>query len=159
MSEPPKSLENSTRAFGDSAVAEGDKALGSIPFKSKPRQCSRIPVAEKGAKAEFRVLGCTYPCQIVEISIGGFGILLPRLLSIHPGTLGHFQSPGMNYVVRVTRIEPRENGSFVGLKQIEEIVEKNRFEREKSNPILGYCIAGVAGTLIAAFSHFYMQGL
>ena len=79
----------------------------SIPLRAKPRQYTRLPVSTMDSIAEFRVLGRRYDCRLQEMSIGGFGIYLPRLLSVHPGTLAHLYAPGLNYVVSVSRIEPK----------------------------------------------------
>lgn len=126
--------------------------------KSRPRQYTRLRVSRIDSTAQLHILGRNYDCRLVEMSIGGFGVFLPRLLSIHPGTLGQLCAPGMNYVVSVTRIEAKDGGVFIGLKQIEEVIADKPFQLYQRTPLASYAIAGIAGILTAVIAYYFMYG-
>lgn len=67
--------------------------------------------------------GRKVPCQLIEISLGGFAVVVAEPLSAAlADPLASLQFDGLSYIVRVSRQETRRDGVLVGLEQIEEVV-------------------------------------
>ena len=121
------------------------------------RQFSRCPISEDRTSAVLCMNGRRFDCRLVELSIGGFGVVVVGQPNFPTGTVGNLRAPGLNYVVSVSRKETRPGGMYIGLRQIEEIIEAQCLPGDASS-IVGYLIAGVAGMIIASASYFFMYG-
>jgi hypothetical protein len=64
-------------------------------------------------------------CQLVEMSLGGFGILVPQSFQAAMQSLARLQVNGLDYIVRLCRQEPRGDLLLIGLEQVEEVVSGN----------------------------------
>lgn len=85
------------------------------------RQMARVPVPESQTSACLIVNGRTERCQLVEMSLGGFGVMTKRLVNTRSGSIGVLHARGLEYIVEVTRQEPRGDLVLVGLRQVEEV--------------------------------------
>lgn len=131
-----------------------------IPRSVEPnnRQFARCPILAQRTSAILTVKGRSYDCQLIELSIGGFGVIVPGLPKLAIGADGKLRAPGLNYVVNITRQEIRQGGTFIGLRQVEEIVDNDLFLPNGYSPVVGYLIAAVAGALIATLMYCYKIG-
>ena len=133
----------------------------SLPFRTPTetnhRQYSRCPIAEERTTGILTMNGRSFDCRLVEMSIGGFGVVLLGRPALIPGTVGSFLAPGLNYVVSVTRVEGRPGGAYVGLKQIEEVIDSNGVLEPQHSTALGYVVAGISGALIAFLAFSFMN--
>lgn len=127
-------------------------------LETNHRQFSRCPLPARGTAAILTVKGRSYDCQLVELSIGGFGVIVPGLPNLAIGADGNLRAPGMNYVIKITRQEIRQGGTFIGLRQILEIVDGDPMQPNAHSPVIGYLIAAVAGALIATLMYYYKIG-
>jgi hypothetical protein len=125
--------------------------------ESNQRQFARCAIQEQRAGGILTVNRRSYDCRLVEMSIGGFGIIVPGIPKLPIGVDGQLRAPGMNYIVRITRQELRPGCTFVGLRKIEEIVDPEP-QLDTSPSIFGYLIAGAAGALIATLMYYYRVG-
>ena len=123
---------------------------------SNLRQFSRCPIEEDRTSAILSIHGRRFDCRLVEMSIGGFGVVVTGQPKFVNGAVGYLRAPSLNYVVSVTRIESRPGGTYIGLKQVEEIVEPRRLAGDAS-PIIGYLVAAFAGMLIATAAYVFMS--
>ena len=139
--EPPETLwmDNSHRKVGG----------------SNGRQFARCPIDAQQMPAILNVKRRRFDCRIVEMSIGGFGVILQRDLTLPSGTIGSLQAPGLNYIVNVTHQESRPEGTYIGLKQIEEVLDDQHFPGQPS-PMVGYVVSSIAIGAIVAFSYLLM---
>jgi hypothetical protein len=62
------------------------------------------------------------PCHLVEMSLGGFAVIVSRALPAMTAPLANLKVRGLEYIVRVTRQEPRDDGVLVALEQLEEVL-------------------------------------
>lgn len=62
------------------------------------------------------------PCELVEMSLGGFAVKLTRPLRDADGSLLRLQVQGLDYIVRLIRREPRPDGVILALEKLEEVV-------------------------------------
>lgn len=86
------------------------------------RQFFRCPLPG-GQSLSVLVIGWRrFPCRLIEMSLGGFAVVVPRVLPPMPQSLARLKVQGLDYVVRVTRQEPRNDGFLVALEQVEELV-------------------------------------
>ena len=128
------------------------------PFEPKNRQFSRCPIVEDRTTGTLTVNGRTFDCRLVEMSIGGFGVVVSGKPAITTGAEGHLRAPGLNYVVSVTRLEGRPGSVYVGLKKLEEIAEPPLSFRRHHSAAWGYIVAAFSGAMIALFSYYIMTG-
>ena len=69
------------------------------------------------------VAGRQITCEMVELSLGSFAVVVPEPLSdALADPLGQLKFRGLSYIVRVTRQESRDDGVLVALEQIEEVL-------------------------------------
>jgi hypothetical protein len=69
------------------------------------------------------VSGRKIACQMVELSLGSFAVMVPEPLSdALADPLAHLKFRGLSYIVRVTRQESRGDGVLVALEQVEEVL-------------------------------------
>jgi hypothetical protein len=122
------------------------------------RQFARCAIQEQRSAGILTVNGRSYDCQLVEMSIGGFGIVVPGIPKLPIGADGRLRAPGMNYIVRITRQEMRPGCTFIGLRQIEEIVDPDPRLYDSNPSVVGYLLAAVAGALIATLMYYYKIG-
>ncbi len=116
------------------------------------RQFHRCPLTAAPSAALF-VGRQKIDCWVIEMSIGGFGVLIGQSLPLTAEPLARLKFQGLNYIVRVTRQEMQDEGVIVALEQIEEIVPNTT--QIPSTP-LEQCLTGVAWVtavciLVAAF--------
>ena len=121
------------------------------------RQFSRCPIAEERTTGILSLNSRSFNCRLVEMSIGGFGVVVAGNPKVTQGAVGSLRAPGLNYVVSVTRQEGRPGGVYIGLKQLEEIIDA-RHPTGEASPIVGYLIACFSGVLIATASYYFMYG-
>jgi hypothetical protein len=127
-------------------------------IESNNRQFARCAIVEDRTTGILFMNGRSFDCRLVEISIGGFGVVIAGQPKFFPGTIGSLRAPGLNYIVSVTRQEVRDGGAFVGLKQLEEILDRKQRLPGQPSPVLGYLIAGLSGALIATLMYFFKFG-
>lgn len=149
-------LERLLLAFHDPGVSADSAIRRSL--ETNHRQFARCPLPAKGTSAILTVKGRSYDCQLVELSIGGFGVMVPGLPNLAIGSDGRLRAPGLNYVIRITRQEIRSGGTFIGLRQVQEIVDGDSMLPNAHSPVIGYLIAAVAGALIATLMYYYKIG-
>lgn len=127
--------------------------------EEKHRQFARCPIARPQMMGTLNVNGARYHCCLTEMSIGGFGVIVAGHRKFTPGTIGSLRTADMNYVVRISRLEERPEGIYVGLKQLEEVLDRQiRLPGEPSG-LMGYLLAAVSGGLVALLTYFIMHGL
>lgn len=126
--------------------------------ESNQRQFARCPIPEEQTSAVLSANGRSYHCQLVELSIGGFGVLIPGSPKLYPGIEGRLRAPGLNYIVGVTRQEARPGGTFVGLRQIEELLGTNPYQPNANPSFVGYLLAGIAGAMVATLMYYFQIG-
>jgi hypothetical protein len=69
------------------------------------------------------VSGRKMACQMVELSLGSFAVMVPEPISdALADPLAHLKFRGLSYIVRVTRQESRGDGVLVALEQVEEVL-------------------------------------
>ncbi len=127
-------------------------------LENNQRQFSRCPILEEHTTAALNLNGRWIECRLVELSIGGFGVIVPGQMQLKTGTVGSLRAPGFNYVVSVTRLESRPDGIFIGLKQLEEVLDQKQFRTGETSPLVSSLVAGIAGILIAAVSYYFITG-
>ena len=129
-----------------------DVEIISIPIsrhlEPNNRQFSRVPMTSKQNFGTLVVNRRTYQCRLVEISIGGFGILVVDPADFRNGTTGSLRVNGLNYIVSVSRVEKRSEGSFVGLKQIEEVLDHRHGLPGQPRASITWMLAGLSIALI-----------
>lgn len=126
--------------------------------RSDQRQYSRCAISEERTSGILTLNGRSYDCLLVEMSIGGFGVIVPGVPRLICGSEGRLRAPGLDYIVRMTRQEIRSGGTYIGLRQIEEILDSNPYYPNSHPPIVNYLIAAVAGGLIATFMYYFKMG-
>lgn len=137
---------------------EGGETRTRFPIENNQRQFARCAVAEDRTTGVLSMNGRSFNCRLVEMSIGGFGVIVEGRTQFTEGATGKLHAPGMSYIVSVTRQEGRPDGVYVGLKQVSEIVDRKQGFRETS-PLLSYCIAAFSGGMIVIISYFMMYGM
>jgi hypothetical protein len=88
------------------------------------RQYSRCPLTTESA-AVLVVNQRKLPCQLTEVSIGGFAVIADRPLAELHEPLVCLKADGLEYIVRITRQEQRADGYLIALEQVEEVVPEN----------------------------------
>lgn len=126
--------------------------------EANQRKYSRCPIPEEQTSAVLTLNGRSFDCQLVELSIGGFGVVVPGKPRLARGAEGRLRAPGLNYIVGMTRQEDRAGGTFVGLRQIEEILDNDLYYSNTHPPLIGYLIAAVAGAIIATLMYYFKIG-
>ena len=138
-------------------IENSASAVPRYTAESNQRQYSRCAVAEERTNAVLSMNGRQFNCRVVELSIGGFGVVIPGQPKFDSGTVGKLRAPGLNYIVRVSRQERREGGTYIGLSQLEEVVDHNQSPGHTSTTV-GYLIAGLAGAFVAVTVYCFMAG-
>ena len=89
------------------------------------RQYFRCPLPTEPSAAEAAVLVVgrhKIHCRLVEMSLCGFGVLVPESLPAMKEPLARLKVRGLDYIVRVARQELRRDGVLVALEQVEELL-------------------------------------
>lgn len=128
------------------------------PLENNQRQYARCPIPQESVTARLNMNGRKFVCQLVELSIGGFGVVVGGQPNLTAGAIGLLSAPGLNYIVSVSRQEERPDGVYVGLKQIEEVLDDHPLTRAGSASPWGYAIAAFSGAMIATVAYFFMRG-
>ncbi|WP_010582498.1 PilZ domain-containing protein [Schlesneria paludicola] len=128
------------------------------PLETNQRQYARCPLPQESVTARLNLNGRKLVCQLVELSIGGFGVVVQGKPNLSAGAIGLLSAPGMNFIVSVSRQEERSDGVYIGLKQIEEVLDDHPFSRAGRASPLGYAIAAFSGAMIATVAYFFMRG-
>ena len=92
------------------------------------RQFSRCPLPAGSSPVETAVLVVgrqTITGRLVEMSLGGFAVLVPELLPETKEPLARLKVRGLDYIVHVSREEQRRDGVLVALDQVEELLPNN----------------------------------
>ena len=136
----------------------GDEIPWKRPVEPNQRQFARCQIPQERATAKLIMNGRKFACQLVELSIGGFGVVVSGNPTLSLGAIGQLYAPGLNFIVSVSRHEERADGVYVGLKQLEEVLDDHPFGHSTGPTAMGYAIAAVAGALIATLAYFFMRG-
>lgn len=85
------------------------------------RQYARLPLGGKDSTAELIVNRRSISCRLVEMSIGGFGVVAPKETRVETDELACLRTRGSDFIVRITYQEQQSDGLSLGLKQVEEV--------------------------------------
>lgn len=120
------------------------------------RQFMRCKLTGEQTQGSLFVNGKCFACRLMEMSIGGFGILVAGNPEFAAGTSASLRAPNLSYVVQIARVENREGSCFLGLKQIEEVLDHS--QRLPGEPVVepGYTLAIVSGLLISVLAYGVM---
>ena len=86
------------------------------------RQYARCPLPQEKSAGELVLGNRSIPCQVQEVSLSGFGVIVSDQLPASINKLVTLKVGDLTYVVRVTRQEVKRAGVLVALEQVEEIV-------------------------------------
>lgn len=96
------------------------------------------------------VNGRSTPGKLVEMSLGGFGVITHQTVRVGNDDHVHLKTRGLDYIVRVTYQKPGDDGVFVGLKQVEEILPDNTAPPESAPWLTTAAWAAALSTVAAA---------
>lgn len=86
------------------------------------RQYARLPLSGEDSTAVLIVnRRSSISCQLTEMSIGGFGVVVPKQTQLAINDLVCLKTRGSDFIVRVTYQGPHADGIALGLKQVEEV--------------------------------------
>ena len=114
------------------------------------RQFWRCPLTGDDSSTVLVVNGRSIPGKLVEMSIGGFGVVTRQALKVGDDDHVHLKTRGLDYIVRVTYQKPGDDGVFVGLKQVEEILPDNTVPPETTPWLTTVAWAAALSTVAAA---------
>ena len=92
------------------------------------RQYARCPLPQEKSAGELVLGNRSIPCQVQEVSLSGFGVIVPDQLPASIDKLVTLKVGDLTYVVRVTRQEVKRAGVLVALEQVEEIVRDSAMQ-------------------------------
>ncbi len=121
------------------------------------RQFWRCQLSGDDSSTVLVVNGRSIPGKLVEMSIGGFGVIARQAVKAGDDDRVHLKTRGLDYIVRVTYQKPCDEGVFIGLKQIEEIVPDNTAPPETLPWLTSVAWAAALSTVAAAA--YCMSGL
>lgn len=127
---------------------------------SNKRLYSRCKHETVQGVAELVVSGRKISCQIVELSLGSFAVIVPEPLTealVDP--LACLKFRGLTYIVRVNRQETRDDGVLVALEQVEEVVPPSSIYPSTAAGRWGARIAWVTAICLVAAALFNMAGI
>lgn len=127
--------------------------------ESDQRQFMRCKLTGEQTHGVFNIGGKRFPCRLIEMSIGGFGILIAGSPRFAPGAIGSLRAPNLSYVVSISRLEPGDGSCFVGLKQVEEVLDHSLRLPGEPTANAGYLISIVSGLMIAVLSYVLMAAM
>ncbi len=89
------------------------------------RQYSRCPLSDETSPTVLVVNRRSIACKLVEMSIGGFGVIAGKTVRLGDQDRVHLKTRGLDYIVRVMYQKPCDEGVFLGLEQVAEILPDN----------------------------------
>jgi hypothetical protein len=95
-------------------------AMGLV-MRANQRQFARLPMLGDDASAQLIIKRRKIPCRLVEMSIGGFGVLAPKDTRVEKDELACLRTRGSDFIVQITYQELQHDGVSLGLKQVEEV--------------------------------------
>ncbi len=107
-------------------------------MSSENRRFLRVPTNGDSQMAKLRCDGKSLPCEIVNVSSGGFGVALPNALAstLVPGRIVIIQVQDLVVQARIAYATPDDDRTIVGLERIEQPGEDSQDkEREWSSLI------------------------
>ncbi|MEK6260959.1 MAG: hypothetical protein AABP62_20355 [Planctomycetota bacterium] len=114
------------------------------------RQFSRCPLSNDQSSTALVVKGRSITCKLVEMSIGGFGVVTRQAVRVSDNDPVHLKTRGLDYIVRVTYQKPCDEGVFLGLKQVEEILPDNTVPPDTAPWLTTAAWAAALSTVAAA---------
>lgn len=116
------------------------------------RQYARLPLPGEDSSAELIVNRRPISCRLVEMSIGGFGVLAPKQTKVTINDLACLRTRGSDFIVRISNQETQADGVALGLKQVEEVL-RNPAVTSFFPPWLTatFWLAAVGSVLVASF--------
>jgi hypothetical protein len=109
----------------DSRLSSSERVISNTNWgvmSSNQRQYFRCPLAHEDSSAVLVFRWRSIQCRLIEMSIGGFAVLAPASCRLPVESLIHLKVRGLEYIVRLTRQETRDDGTLLGLEQVEEVV-------------------------------------
>jgi len=119
----------------------------------KQREFIRWPIAGEITPADSTTLvvrGRTLACQLTEMSLGGFGVIAAQPIPVGNDDPILLKTRGLDYIVLVTYQKPCDEGMFVGLKQIEEVLPDNTASPKSPPWLMTVAWAAALSTVAAA---------
>ena len=89
------------------------------------RKYWRCPLSDDPSPTVLVVNRRSITCKLVEMSIGGFGVITGKTVRVGDNDRVRLKTRGLDYIVRVSYQKPCDEGVFLGLKQVEEILPDN----------------------------------
>ena len=114
------------------------------------RQFSRCQLSGDDSSTVLVVNGRSIAGKLVEMSIGGFGVIACQTVRVSDKDRVHLKTRGLDYIVRVTYQKPCGEGVFLGLKQVEEILPDNTVPPETLPWLTTAAWAAALSTVAAA---------
>ncbi|MDB5343390.1 MAG: PilZ protein [Schlesneria sp.] len=106
------------------------------------------------------VSGRKIACQMVELSLGSFAVMVPEPISAAlADPLAHLKFCGLSYIVRVTRQESRGDGVLVALEQVEEVLPHDSIYPTTTAGRWAARIAWVTALCLVTAAVFNMAGI
>ncbi|HEY4258978.1 MAG TPA: hypothetical protein VGM98_02410 [Schlesneria sp.] len=106
------------------------------------------------------VSGRKFACQMVELSLGSFAVIVPEPLSdALADPFAQLKFRGLSYIVRVTRQESRGDGVLVGLEQVEEVLPDNSLYPTTTGGRLAARIAWVTAICLVTAALLNIAGI
>ncbi len=121
------------------------------------RQYARLPLGGEDSTAELIVNRRSISCQLVEMSIGGFGVVAPPQTQVAINDLACLRTRGADFIVRITYQEQQANGLSLGLKQVEEVLPNTAATGAAPRWMATTCVLAAVGSVLTA--SFYLFGL
>jgi hypothetical protein len=110
--------------------------------------------------AELIVSGRKISCQLVELSLGSFAVVVREPLTESlTDPLACLKFRGLTYIVRVNRQETRADGVLVALEQVEEVVPPSSLYPSTAAGRWGLRIAWVTAICLVMAALFNLAGI
>lgn len=139
--------------------ADGVEPESRRAAEDNQRQFSRCRISHQQMMGTLNVNGARYHCCLTEMSIGGFGVIVAGHRRFITGTICSLRTADMNYVVRISRLEERPDGIYIGLKQLEEVLDRQVRLPGEPSTAMGYLLAALSGGLVALLAYFISTGM
>ena len=122
------------------------------------RQYWRCPLSDGDSPTVLVVNWRSYACKLVEMSIGGFGVITGKSVRVGETDRVRLKTRGLDYIVRVSYQKPCEEGVFLGLDKIEEILPDNTVPPAHASAKWLTTAAWVAALSTVAIAVYCMSG-
>lgn len=119
-------------------------------MSANQRKYFRCPIEDSQQSVELTVGWRRVKCRLVEMSIGGFGVVAPKPIRVTGEQAICMKAGGLNNIVRVTHQEPCDDGVFIGLKQVEELLTNERMPLPTQQWMIPAAWIAALGTVAAA---------